>query len=393
MRASLSLKKTIWALPVVAALIFTAGAAVVAWISAGSSQAIRSLGAADYPFLEAATQLSQQFDAFGGTVQSAVAEGEKKRLEEATEKAAAMKKLAATLRELDARPEAGGPLPDQVNEYASASLEAGQVILGLRQADTAKAIARMQAAQKVLAERLPALRQAAKAAVDARLASAERGVQSSLLAMLGCAVVVVLTLGLGSWFMIRTIWNQLGGEPEYARQVLREIARGNLACPVQVEAGHEASLLAAVREMSTGLSSLVAQVRQGSDSMVMASQEIAAGSQDLSARTERAASNLQSTSGSVGHLAGAVQQTAASAKTADELASSAAEVARRGGSVVSEVVSTMDEINTSSKRIADIIGVIDGIAFQTNIAASRWWPARCARWPSAAPRPPARSRP
>jgi methyl-accepting chemotaxis protein len=366
---TLSLKSRIWALPIVSALIFVAGAAVVAWFSASTSGAIGALGAVDYPYLEAVTQLNQQFEEFGSVVQSAVAEGDKKRLDAAGDRVQAMKQLADTISRLDPRPEAGGPVPQLIGDYTAASIEAGRIMVGGAQGDAAAAIARMQSAQKVLADRLPAMRKAAKAAVDARVASAQRGVQASLLAMGAVALVVVLVLGGGSYLMIRTIWSQLGGEPEYARQVLHEMARGNLACDVRVEAGHDASLLAAVRDMSNGLSSIVAQVRHGSDSMATASQEIAAGSQDLSARTERAASNLQGTSSQVGRLAGAVQQTAASAQTADQLASSAAEVARRGGAVVADVVNTMGDINTSSKKIADIIGVIDGIAFQTNILA------------------------
>jgi methyl-accepting chemotaxis protein len=365
----LSLKGRIWALPVVSALIFVAGAAVVAWFSTGTSNAIRTLGATDYPYLEAVTQLGQQFEEFGGMVQSAVAEGDKKRLEAAGQRADTMKQLADTVHRLNPGEQAGGPLPQLIADYAQSSIDAGQMMVGAKQGDAASAIAKMQAAQRTLATRLPALREAAKAAVDGRVAAAQRGVQASLVAMAGVALAVVLALGGGSWLMIRVVWRQLGGEPEYARQVLREMASGNLACEIRVEGGDDASLLAAVREMSQGLSTIVAHVRQGSDSMATASQEIATGSQDLSARTERAASNLQHTSSSVGRLAGVVQQTAASAQTADQLAGSAADVARRGGSVVTEVVRTMDAINQSSKKIADIIGVIDGIAFQTNILA------------------------
>ena len=101
----------------------------------------------------------------------------------------------------------------------------------------------------------------------------------------------------------------------------------------------------------------------------MSSSEVATGNADLSQRTEHTASNLQQTASSIEQLSGTVRQSADAASTANQLAASAATVARRGGEVVSQVVSTMDEINTSSKKIADIIGVIDGIAFQTNILA------------------------
>ena len=121
--------------------------------------------------------------------------------------------------------------------------------------------------------------------------------------------------------------------------------------------------------MTESLRRLVGEVRHTADSISTASNEIATGNQDLSARTEQAASNLQQTASSMEQLTGTVKQTADSATTANQLVSSASSVARRGGEVVTQVVSTMDEINASSKKIADIIGVIDGIAFQTNILA------------------------
>jgi methyl-accepting chemotaxis protein len=121
--------------------------------------------------------------------------------------------------------------------------------------------------------------------------------------------------------------------------------------------------------MQDRLRGLVGQIRQSADSIQVASAEVASGNADLSVRTEQAASNLQQTASSMEQLTGTVRQSADSASTANQLASSAATVAQRGGQVVSQVVSTMDEINTSSKKIVDIIGTIDGIAFQTNILA------------------------
>jgi methyl-accepting chemotaxis protein len=128
-------------------------------------------------------------------------------------------------------------------------------------------------------------------------------------------------------------------------------------------------LLRALGQMQAALRQMVSQVRSSTDSISTASAEIATGNQDLSQRTEQTASNLQQAASSMEQLTGTVKQSADSARQANQLASSAAEVAARGGAVVSRVVSTMDEINSSSKKISDIIGVIDGIAFQTNILA------------------------
>jgi len=150
----------------------------------------------------------------------------------------------------------------------------------------------------------------------------------------------------------------------------RAVAGGDLARPVEVRGSDEvADLLAALKDMRDSLATVVSQVRNGVESVGVASAEIARGNLDLSHRTEQAAGSLQETAGATAQLTGTVTQTAESARTANQLASSASAVAQRGGEVVSQVVSTMDEINASSKKIADIIGVIDGIAFQTNILA------------------------
>jgi methyl-accepting chemotaxis protein len=155
-----------------------------------------------------------------------------------------------------------------------------------------------------------------------------------------------------------------------ARAFAGRIATGDLSSQI-VAAGEDesAQLLKSLAAMQESLRSIVGQVRDASENIQFASAEVASGNSDLSARTEQAASNLQQTAASIEQLTGTVKHSAESASTANQLASSAARVAQRGGQVVSQVVSTMNEINTSSKKIADIIGVIDGIAFQTNILA------------------------
>jgi methyl-accepting chemotaxis protein len=156
-----------------------------------------------------------------------------------------------------------------------------------------------------------------------------------------------------------------------AEMLAQSITQGDLAeRPIDTSGCDEtARLLTALKGMQASLRRMVSQVRESTESISTASVEIASGNHDLSTRTEQTASNLQQTASSMQQITGTVKQSADSARQADQLASSAAEVAARGGQVVSEVVSTMEEINVSSKRIADIIGVIDSIAFQTNILA------------------------
>ena len=155
-----------------------------------------------------------------------------------------------------------------------------------------------------------------------------------------------------------------------AVQVAQQVAAGHLGNPIQAQGQDEtADLLRALREMDDGLVRIVAQVRMGAESMASATQQIAAGNIDLSSRTEEEASALEQTVASIHELTSTVKQNFEHSKTANQIADAASKVAAKGGEVVSQVVHTMDDINVSSRKIADIIGVIDGIAFQTNILA------------------------
>ena len=186
---------------------------------------------------------------------------------------------------------------------------------------------------------------------------------SVALALLAVAVSVGFT-----WFLYNAVSNELGGDPADARDALQQIARGNLAFRVP-PTRYENSLMQGLVFMQESLRKLVGEVRHATDSITTASSEIAAGSQDLSARTEGQASALQETAASMEELSSTVKQNADNARQANQLAQSASKVAVQGGEVVTRVVDTMKGINDSSRRIADIISVIDGIAFQTNILA------------------------
>jgi methyl-accepting chemotaxis protein len=184
-----------------------------------------------------------------------------------------------------------------------------------------------------------------------------------LLSCLATGVAVALAI-----VVKRSLQNELGGEPATARDAMTQVAQGNLSEHLPIMAG-DPSLMAALGDMQQSLRQVVGEIRSSVESITTASSEIAAGNHDLSARTEQTASNLQETAASMEELTGTVNQSADSARQAKQLASSAAAVASRGGEVVSQVVITMESINASSQKIADIIGVIDGIAFQTNILA------------------------
>ena len=156
----------------------------------------------------------------------------------------------------------------------------------------------------------------------------------------------------------------------YAQSLARAIAGGDLSQTIRVSGKDEvADLQRALHDMQSGLGALVAQVRDASGSLAIASQEIASGNQDLSARTEQTAGHAQDAVGTLSGLTATVQQTAGSSQTANQLARSASGTATRGGAVVQQAVASMQEISASSRKINDIIGLIDSIAFQTNILA------------------------
>ena len=175
-------------------------------------------------------------------------------------------------------------------------------------------------------------------------------------------------LGIGLW-ITRSLSRQLGGEPAYAAEMAGAIAAGELSRKIALREGDSGSLLHAMETMRRALVGIVGQVRTGTDTIATASNQIAAGNLDLSSRTEEQASSLEETASSMEELTATVKQNADNARQANGLAVSASEVAQKGGAVVAEVVGTMASINESSRKIVDIIGVIDSIAFQTNILA------------------------
>ncbi len=196
--------------------------------------------------------------------------------------------------------------------------------------------------------------------------AAERQVRTGRLATTTIAIVAPLVALLLCWLVARSITRPL----HTAVQVAEAVADGNLTSHIPTDRRDEVGqLLAALARMNASLVRIVSNVRLSSDSIVTGSTEIANGNSDLSQRTEEQASNLEETAASMEQLTSTVQQNADSARRAQALASGASNVAAQGGSVVQEVVRTMDEIKQSSSRMSDILGVIDGIAFQTNILA------------------------
>ena len=182
--------------------------------------------------------------------------------------------------------------------------------------------------------------------------------------------LLALILGFAAGGLItRGLIRQLGGEPDEVKKIANAIAAGDLTQQIDINSRDQSSVLFCMREMSNSLASIVTEVRGGTDTIATASRQIAAGNLDLSSRTENQASSLEETASSMEELTSTVKQNADNARQANQLANSASGVAIKGGKVVAQVVETMGSINASAKKIVDIISVIEGIAFQTNILA------------------------
>jgi methyl-accepting chemotaxis protein len=203
---------------------------------------------------------------------------------------------------------------------------------------------------------------------DAR-ASAAAEYSTIRLVMLALVAAAMVAGALLAWVIGRRLSKQLGGEPSYAAEIANRIAHGDLTARVATRPGDDSSMLASLGNMSAKLVEIVGDIRHSSDSILFASREIAQGNTDLSQRTEEQAASLEETASSMEELTATVRQNASNAEEASGLARGASDVSARGSELVGEVVDNMRELAAGSKRMTDIIAVIEGIAFQTNILA------------------------
>jgi methyl-accepting chemotaxis protein len=222
--------------------------------------------------------------------------------------------------------------------------------------------------RKIVAE-IDMVIKAVEQSVESERQALERSTEQSRLLVLAISAIAI---GIGAAVAVlitRGLLRQLGGEPDQVRHIASRIATGDLTVAIPAREGDTVSVIAAMREMRDSLAGIVAQIRSGADTIAAGSGQIASGNLDLSARTEQQASALEQTSSSMVEMTATVRGNADNAQQANDLASAASAVAVKGGQVVSQVVDTMGAINASARKISEIIGVIDGIAFQTNILA------------------------
>ncbi|MBI3100797.1 MAG: MCP four helix bundle domain-containing protein [Burkholderiales bacterium] len=263
----------------------------------------------------------------------------------------------AVLQQVQAARKAYEPLQNETQELAGS----GQVF------DAKELLVeKMHPAQQAYFSAMDALLQQQQQQLGQATGATERAANSVRGMLLATTLVVMVLGGLLAWWIIRSITGPL----RQAVRVARSVAAGNLQEPIEAQGRNEvAQLLLALKDMQGALARVVTHVRQGAQNVLGGSTEIAQGNMDLSNRTEAQAGALEETSASMQELRDAVAHNADNAQQANTLACDASAVAERGGAVVGQVVDTMRDINTSSQKIADIIGVIDGIAFQTNILA------------------------
>lgn len=360
----MKLRLKIWMLPLTAATIFLAGSAVSYVVGARTSSALAELRDKAYPFKEGLDRFALQTEQFRLAVTAAASEGDASKIDEAKVAAAASREALKAIANLGDSDQGIQGLNEVLGQYEPAALQAALAMTG--KGEAGDSMQRMTASKTELDKRTESARKVAAERVQTLQSTAAKGVDQGLLVLIVTGLITLTALGIASKIIVSSVWKDLGEEPDTLRLLVQRIAAGDLTLEIAAEGQ---SLRAALASMCDHLRSTVANIRVGADAISSAAGEISAGNHDLSARTEQTSSSLQQTATAMEEMTATVQHTASGARQASELAFKARDSASKGGEIVGGVVNTMGEISDASKRIGEIIGVIDGIAFQTNILA------------------------
>ena len=363
----MNFRTKIWMLPISAAAVFVVGVGVSFAVGERTSGVLKHLHEVDNPHMAYVNAVDRSAEQLRLTLQTAAVEGDPEKLKETDVMVASAHDALAGMQKLPEKAAVAKDLSEAFDAYQTNSI--GAIRAMLTQQPQGDMVQKMQSSLVALQKQLDENKASAKAAIDTAQDTARQGVNTNLWVTITTGVIVLAVLGLASAAIVTSVWKDLGDEPSNLRQMVRRIAEGDLDVDMGHVSADDKSLRSSVMTMTHRLRDTIALIRQATDSISTASTEIASGNQDLSSRTENTASNLQQTASSMEELTGNVRQSADAARQANQLASGAASAAQRGEDIVSQVVSNMSEIDNASRKITEIITVIDGIAFQTNILA------------------------
>lgn len=362
-------KHRIWLLPVMTAVIVGIAILINSRITAQTSAALVKVETVQYPLVEHVRSLRADVTRVQELLQQAVAEGDQNVLQEADKTANDAKAAIGEIRRLEGASDIAAELGSAFDQYYGPATRATKLLLGVEQGDAGAAIADMQSKAKALETVLASTNESAVGEFRALLNKGVDNVNSSLTVLIMSAIFMLIVLGVASAVLIRAVFRQLGGDPEYAASVVKGIATGDFTTHVQLQPGDQNSLLHGIEALRMRLGALIQDVTRASVAVDGAASNIDNAVDQLSGRTQQQAASLEEAAASMEQLTTTVRRNADSAVDANKIAMRAREQAQTGGEVVSRAVAAMSQINAASKQIADIIGVIDEIAFQTNLLA------------------------
>ncbi|MBM0107839.1 hypothetical protein JM946_24150 [Steroidobacter sp. S1-65] len=311
-----------------------------------------------------------EFSTIQEALQQAVAEGDDSSLAVVEQYAS---KYREALKQVDslhaAQWQRSRELRDGFEDYYAVALTSARVLLGKQSGDTSAVLSKLQTQTQALERSLLSAQEQELQQFRDLLTMSSDKVNQTIVVSVASAVIMMLALGMGSWVLIGSLFRTLGGEPEVAASIVRGLAAGDFASEVALRPGDTNSLLHDIAMLRLRLGTLIRAVHQTSFQVDKAARELNNGIEELSDRTAGQAASLEETASSMEEMTATVQQNAGNAQNANDLAAAARARAEAGGHVVTRAVKAMAEINTASKRMADIIGVIDEIAFQTNLLA------------------------
>jgi methyl-accepting chemotaxis protein len=356
----------IWMLPIGAAAVFVVGVAISFFVGNRTSGILKHLREIDSPHMSHVQVIDQSTEQLRLTLQTAAAEGDAEKLKEAEALVAKARLAVTAMGKLPEKAAISQELSAALEAYQSASIGATRALLTSQ--PPGDLVSKMQSSQGTLQKLMELHKKTAYEAITDAQHAASDGTSTAIWVSVVTGAIVLGVLGLASAAIVSSVWKDLGDEPSALRDLVARIADGDLDMQQQPGTAPD-SLRASLIGMTHKLRDTMGVIRQATDSISTASSEIAVGNQDLSVRTEHTASNLQQTASSMEQLTSTVNQSADAARQANQMASGAATAAERGEHIVSQVVANMAQINDASRKITDIITVIDGIAFQTNILA------------------------